>query len=149
MPDCGVYLMWPSEGSSWIHPEDIETANGWIPSTRVFRRHSFDGTYYRLQYGQQSIRVRPTLWLRVPDEGHSVGDRVEIKSCFQWNDPGLAEIVEIRWDKPLGRIVYTLQSRDLIHARPFLSEDFASLEKRPTLPAQIQDQVQVTNPPPA
>jgi hypothetical protein len=136
MPDCGVYLVWPCEGTHWIHPEDMEIANGWIPSTRVFRRHSFDGTYYRLQYGQQSIRVLPTMWLRVPDEGHSVGDHVEIKSCFQRNDPGLAEIVEIRWDKTHSRIVYTLQSHELTHARSYLAEDFDSLERRPTLPTK-------------
>ena len=58
MPDCGVYLAWPDDGTQWIHPDDIELATQWIPSNRVLRRHSYDGEYYRLQYGEQKIRVK-------------------------------------------------------------------------------------------
>ena len=46
IPDCGAYLVWPCEGMDWIHPEDVEQAEKWIPSTRVFRRRSFDSEYY-------------------------------------------------------------------------------------------------------
>ena len=81
--DCGVYLVWPNEGLGWIHPDDVARVERWIPSTRVFRRHSFDGEYYRLQYGEQVVRVKPTMWRRVDDEGFSIGDRVEGgDSCY-------------------------------------------------------------------
>ena len=136
MPDCGVYLVWPCDGSDWIHPEDIKIAEDWIPSTRVFRRHSFDGEYYRLQYGEISIRVKPTMWHRVNDEGLSVGERVEILSHFQENDPGLGIITKIRFDKPRNQILYYIESRELPLPRPFVAADLVQLTIRPQLREQ-------------
>ncbi len=133
MPDCGAYLVWPCEGIQWIHPEDVEQVEKWIPSSRVFRRHSFDGVYYHLQYGLVSVRVKPTMWRRVDDEGFSVGERVEVLSHFQENDPCLGTIKEMRLDKPSGRIVYTIASRELPLPRPFFAADLASLERKPQL----------------
>jgi len=133
MPDCGVYLVWPCEGQEWIHPDDIEHVNKWIPSSRVFRRHSFDGEYYRLQYGEQSVRVKPTMWRRVDDEGFSVGDRVEVLSHFQENEPCLGVIAEIRFDKSRNHILYSIESRELPLPRPFVASDLVQLSKRPQL----------------
>jgi hypothetical protein len=130
MPDCGVYLVWPSDGVDWIHPDDVEKASSWIPSNRVFRRTQFDGTFYELHYGDQRIRVKPTLWHRVPDEGFSVGERVEILGRFLENEPCLGRILEIRFDKPSNRILYTIESRELPLPRPFVAGDFVSLDKR-------------------
>lgn len=130
MPDCGVYLVWPSDGYDWIHPDDIALVERWIPSTRVFRRHSFDGEYYRLQYGDQIVRVKPTMWRRVEDEGFSVGDRIEILSHFQQNEPGLGLITEIRFEKSSNRILYTIESRELPLARSFLASDFVPISPR-------------------
>jgi hypothetical protein len=130
MPDCGVYLVWPCDGNGWIHPDDVAQVEKWIPSTRVFRRHSFDGEYYRLQYGDQDVRVMPTMWRRVDDEGFSVGDRIEVLSHFQENDPGLGVISEIRFDKSSNRILYTIESRELPLPRPFFATDFVPLTPR-------------------
>lgn len=130
MPDCGVYLAWPCEGIDWIHPEDVTLVEQWIPSSRVFRRHSFDGMYYELQYGHQRVRVKPTLWHRVEDEGFSVGDRVEVLSHFQENDPCLGVISEIRFDKASGQIVYSIETRELRLPRPFFASDLVQLERK-------------------
>jgi len=130
MPDCGVYLVWPNEGLGWIHPDDVAQVESWIPSTRVFRRHSFDGEYYRLQYGEQVVRVKPTMWRRVDDEGFSIGDRVEILSHFQENEAGLGVITEIRFEKSSNRILYTIESRELPLPRPFLATDLVPLTPR-------------------
>ena len=130
MPDCGVYLVWPNEGLGWIHPDDVAQVESWIPSTRVFRRHSFDGEYYRLQYGEQVVRVKPTMWRRVDDEGFSIGDRVEILSHFQENEAGLGVITEIRFEKSSNRILYTIVSRELPLPRPFLATDLVPLTPR-------------------
>ncbi len=135
MPDCGVYLVWPCDGVEWIHPDDVSLVESWIPSTRVFRRHSFDGTYYRLQYGEQSVRVKPSMWRRVEDEGLSVGDRVEILSHFQENEPGLGIISEMRFDKSSSRILYTVVSRELPLPRAFVATDLVLLTRKP----QLQD----------
>ena len=133
MPDCGAYLVWPCEGQDWIHPDDVAQVNQWIPSSRVFRRHSFDGEYYRLQYGEHSVRVKPTMWRRVDDEGFSVGDRVEVLSHFQENEPCLGVIVEIRFEKSSGRILYSIESRELPLPRPFVATDLVQLTRRPQL----------------
>ena len=130
MPDCGVYLVWPTEGSQWIHPEDAELASQWIPSTRVWRRSQWEDGYYRLHYGNQAIRVRPSMWHRVDDEGFSIGDPVEILGRFLENEPCIGRVVEIRFHKPSGRIHYTIESRELVLPRPFLTEDLRRLEEK-------------------
>ncbi|MCY2983465.1 MAG: hypothetical protein NTY15_07475 [Planctomycetota bacterium] len=140
MPDCGAYLVWPREGMDWIHPEDVEQAEQWIPSTRVFRRDSFDGEYYRLWYGDQSIRVKPTMWRRVVDEGFSVGEQVEVLSHFFENEPTIGVISEIRFEKSNNRIVYSIESREMPIPRPFVASDLVSLTKRARLDARYQDQ---------
>jgi hypothetical protein len=73
------------------------------------------------------------MWRRVDDEGYSVGDRVEVLSHFQENDPCLGIITEMRFDKSSGRILYSIESRELPLPRPFLAGDFAQLERKPQL----------------
>jgi hypothetical protein len=133
MPDCGAYLVWPENSIQWIHPDDVSQAERWIPSSRVFRRDSFDGVFYRLRYGQQSIRVKPTMWLQVTDEGFEIGDQVELLSHFRENDACIATILEIRFEKSTGRILYSLESRELMLPRPFEASDLAQLTRRPQL----------------
>jgi hypothetical protein len=137
MPDCGVYLVWPEPGTKWIHPDDVTRAEAWIPSNRVFRRHSFDGVYYRLQYGDSSIRVKPTFWMSVPDEHLWLGDQVEIMGDFREKEPSLAEIIEARWNTAAGKIVYTLQQRDLILDRAYFGEELRCLSRRPQIGQEI------------
>lgn len=137
MPDCGVYLVWPQDGQEWIHPDDVALVEAWIPSTRVFRRHSFDGEYYRLQYGEQTVRVMPTMWRHVEDEGFSVGDQVEILSHFQENEPGLGIIKEMRFEKSSNRILYSIDSREMPLQRSFVAADLVRLTHRPQLKAPI------------
>ena len=133
MPDCGVYLVWPCDGVDWIHPDDVSLVEKWVPSTRVFRRHSFDGNFYRLQYGERSVRVKPSMWRRVEDEGLSVGDRVEILSHFQENDPGMGVISEMRFEKESARILYTVVSRELALPRTFVASDLVLRTGKPQL----------------
>ena len=137
MPDCGVYLVWPQNGLDWIHPDDVELVEAWIPSTRVFRRHSFDGEYYRLQYGELTVSDKPTLWRRVEDEGFSVGDRVEILSHFHENEPGLGIIKEMRFEKSSNRILYSIEAREMSLPRYFVAADLVQLARQSQLKAPI------------
>ncbi len=141
MPDCGVYLVWPCDGIDWIHPEDLAIVETWIPSTRVFRRLNFDGVYYELQYGKQTIRVKPTMWCHVEDEGFSVGERVEVLSHFLENEACLGVITEIRFHKSSGRILYSIQSRELPLSRPFFATDLVPVDRKPQL--RIPDRYKV------
>lgn len=139
MPDCGAYLVWPSPGSDWIHPDDIELASQWIPSTRVWRRTQFENGFYLLDYGGRMIRVKPSMWHPVQDEGYTVGDKIEILGRFFENEPCMGKISEIRFHKPSGRIHYTIESRDLVLAKAFLAEDLHRLDEKVVLRASDFD----------
>lgn len=129
--------MWPQDGVEWIHPDDVALVEAWIPSTRVFRRHGFNGEYYRLQYGEQTVRVKPSMWRRVDEEGFSVGDHVEIQSHFYENEPGLGIIKEMRFEKSSNRILYSIESREMPLPRCFVAADLVQLTSRPLLKAPI------------
>ena len=70
------------------------------------------------------------MWHRVDDEGYSIGDPVEILGRFLENEPCIGRVVEIRFHKPSGRIHYTIESRELVLPRPFLTEDLRRLEEK-------------------
>lgn len=129
MPDYGVYLVWPCEGNQWIHVDDVAIVEHLIPSNRVFRRSLFDGEYYHLNYGDQRLRVRPTMWLQVPDEGLWIGDQIEIIANFYENEPCIGKIVEMRLDQNLNRILYSIESREQILPRNYLVEELKQLHQ--------------------
>ncbi|MCU0710996.1 MAG: hypothetical protein MUC43_02975 [Pirellula sp.] len=131
LPDCGVYLTWPQDGVEWIHPDDIQLAEQLIPSSRVFRRVAFDGTYYRLEYGSLMLRVKPTMWLKVHDEGFWIGDQVEIKGDFLTNEPSIAVITESRFEAATGMISYMLIQRDMVLDKHYHADELRCLTKRP------------------
>ena len=126
LPDCGVYLFWPEEGTDWIHPDDLSIVQGWIPSPRVFRRHSYDGVYYRLQYGVDVLRVKPTLWLKVTDEGFWVGDQVEVRGLLMDREPCIATISEMTFDRVTSRIPACTTTEAVIGSAPIASPPTAS-----------------------
>lgn len=131
LPDCGVYLTWPQAGVEWIHPDDVSLAEELIPSGRVFRRVTFDGTYYRLEYGHHVLRVKPSMWSKVHDDGLWIGDQVEIKGDFLTNEPSIAVIIEARFDPSTGTIAYTLIQRDMTLDKPYHADELRCLTKRP------------------
>jgi hypothetical protein len=113
LPDAVVVQVWPASGDSAFHPSDLELAKSWIPSNRVFLRTSYDGQYYHLRYGDQSLRMAPSLVTKVPLEDLQVGDRVEVLSLLLERDPVLAKIIEKRWDQEKQQIVYEINHRQL------------------------------------
>jgi len=106
LPDAVVVQVWPAGGDCVFHPDDLELAKAWIPSSRVFLRSGFDGKYYHLRYGDQSLRMAPCLITKVPLEDLQVGDRVEVLTLLLERDPVLAEVIEKRWDQEKQQIVY-------------------------------------------
>ena len=64
-------------GQGFIHPDDVAAVSRLLPSPRVFKRTSFDGTYYHYSYGSAQFRLRPAMWLKVAGEGVEIGDQVE------------------------------------------------------------------------
>ncbi|QDV27268.1 DUF6960 family protein [Aureliella helgolandensis] len=114
LPDYGIYDRWPVDGEAWIHPEDRELAKQLIPSERVFRREKWDGEYYWLAYGQQTLRLQPTLWLEVPPIDLEVGEQIELLAHQGDNDPGLFHIQDIHYNRVHQNHEYFLQ-RDGLH----------------------------------
>ena len=133
LPDWGVYFHWPEEGTDWIHPEDVELAQAWIPSNRVFFRHGFDGTYYHLKYGEKSLRVKPTLWTRIACEDFHIGDAIEVRNYNMERDPIVATIIEKRFEVETQRIGYNLVHRELPVDRVYHAEELKSLHPRVVL----------------
>jgi len=127
LPDYGVYLQWPEEGDSWIHPDDRQLVESLIPSDRVFCRESFDGAYYHLRYGELTIRVLPSMWLAIGGEDFHVGDQVEIASHNDKNSPGVGVISEVRFAQEQQRIQYTVLQREFPLPTHFLAEDLVNL----------------------
>lgn len=133
LPDYGAYLRWPGSGHHWIHHDDVARVRGLIPSTRVFRREAFDGTFYRLRYGDQVIRLRPSLWLPVPYEGFDVGQPIETVGVGMVRDLFVARIVEMRFDRRQQQIRYHLQRGGQVLPETYAAEHLRSLEDRPAL----------------
>ncbi len=153
LPDWGAYLRWPSNGDEWIHPQDVELVRRLIPSRRVFRRSQWDGEFYHLHYGEKSFRVRPSMWVRVPDIDLDVGQQVELLSCQQRNDPGIYRIADIYFVPASGEIEYGLQSEELRLKRKFHRDDLRPLHvkhhlrsgyyEHPPATASIPDDVEL------
>jgi hypothetical protein len=133
LPDMGVYLTWPELGIEAIHPDDRELAESLIPSDRVFRRVSFDGEYYRVEYHEKSFRIRPTLWLQVSDEGLRIGNQVEVLGAFLQAEPMIATISEMHYSQTRGAIQYTLDHHEMPFPRPFLADELRLLTTHETL----------------
>jgi hypothetical protein len=127
LPDMGVYLNWPEAGLEAIHPDDRELAQELIPSDRVFRRTSFDGIYYTVEYGNASFRIKPSLWLQLADEGFHIGDRVEVPSRMMQADPMIAVIAEMRYSAAQGAILYTLLHNEMPFPRGFTAPELLQL----------------------
>ncbi|MFM8325021.1 MAG: hypothetical protein ACKN9U_09180 [Pirellulaceae bacterium] len=130
LPDSVVVQVWPASGDSAFHPSDLELAKSWIPSSRVFLRTAFDGKYYHLSYGDQSLRMAPSLVTKVPMEDLQVGDRVEVLSLLLERDPVLAEIIEKRWDQEKQQIVYEIIHRQIPVERPYSRTELRLLTPR-------------------
>lgn len=133
VPDLGVFLAWPELGIDAFHPEDIELGQRLIPSDRVFVRTGFDGTYYRIEYGEFKLRIRPSMWLAVRDEGFRIGESVEVVGRFLQNDPCIATIQEMRYATSKGVIQYTLRHADMALTKPFLATDLVGFAKHEPL----------------
>ena len=125
----GVFLWGTNRLSEWVHADELELAAGIVPGYRAFRREPCesesdrDNGFARLWYGEQSFRAKPIVWLEVEPEGFHVGQRVEVKSDYGKRQPGLATIVEIKWNRYEKRIEYSLRGVDLKLNRIFFADE--------------------------
>lgn len=132
-PDYGAILRWPQDGKSWIHPEDREWVEQFVPSRRVFRRESFDGEYYLLRYGAIRLRIKPCLWWKVAAEDIEIGDQVEVLSQLGQVEPLIGQISEKMYDPHQSRIYYLLRNREVQLTREYFYHELQRLNMRPQL----------------
>lgn len=149
LPDMGVYLTWPEQGLLAIHPDDRAIAEELIPSDRVFRRTAFDGTYYTAEFGDRTIRIKPSLWLQVKDEGLKIGDQVEVPSRMMQADPLIGVIIDMRYCQDQSCIRYGLLHGDMPLDYTFLADELILLTSHTHLqPPDFQAPIPKHQPPP-
>ena len=119
-----VYPWWPENGDAWVHPDDVRLARKLIPSTRVFRRTGREGAYVVLHYGDNRLRVKPTLQHALVGDGFDLGDQVEVCSQMGKNHPFLATICEMDWNAHFRVIYYRLRRREMTLGRRYTAADF-------------------------
>lgn len=129
-PQYGIYPRWPEDGQGWIHPDDVAVVSKLLPSERVVRRESFDGTYYRCRYGKWTFRLRPALWLQINAEGLDVGDEVETIGLGMERDLFVGEVIGMYYVRRKGRIAYRLRRADQNMPRLFLREHLRLLSEK-------------------
>ena len=114
LPDYGCIARWPTDGQSFIHPDDVAIAIKCFPSERVLKRESFDGTYYHFCYGKVRFRLRPCMWLQVKYEGIDIGDQVETVGTGLERELFVAQVWGMHYIRRKGRIVYRLRRGDKV-----------------------------------
>lgn len=131
LPDFGIYTIWPEQGLDAFHPEDRDKIDGWIPSDHVMERFAFDGEYYHVRYGDRlSFRVKPILWSQVRDEGHRLGDQVEVLGNNMQNEAVVAKILEMRFSQVHSAIEYVLEHNLMRVEKAYLAHEFVRLTQR-------------------
>ena len=127
-PRYGHFPWWPEDGDDWVHPEDVPLARELIPSQRVFRREGETGPFILLHYGDQTLRVKRTLWRELKGVGFEVGDWVEVLSRGMLNTPRTAVVRDVLWNERKKRIEYQVTESDgPIHNR-YTAEDLRPVE---------------------
>ena len=126
----GVFLWWTEQTPSWVHPDDVKTADSLIPSDRVFLRSNCSNAsdrelgFSKFQYGERFFRGKPALWLEVPRQDIEIGDRVEIKSQNGKLKPQIACVIDILWNRNKRTVEFLLSVNEIPIQRRFLISDF-------------------------
>ena len=121
---------WPEDGQSFIHPSDVPLVSRLVPSERVLRRDSFDGTYYHYRYGDHTFRLRPCLWLPIKAEGFDLGDEVETLGVGMERELFIGVITGMYFVRRKGRILYRLRRGDQTMKRLYVSEHLRLLKDK-------------------
>ncbi len=130
-PQYGLMPRWPENGDAFIHPDDVSLVSRLIPSERVLRRDSYDGTYYHYRYGDLSFRMRPCLWLPIEAEGLDLADEVETIGVGMERELFIGVVTGMYYVRRKGRILYRLSRGDQTIGRLYVREHLRLLtEKR-------------------
>lgn len=132
-PEYGIFARWPENGQAFIHPSDVSIVRKCIPSERVMRRDSFDGTYYHYRYGDVRFRLRPCMWLAVKAEGFDIGDQVETIGHGMERELFVANIWGMHYIRRKSHIVYRLKRADKVVPNLYTSDQLRLLTDKTEL----------------
>ena len=86
-------------------------------------------TIYCLQYGDLTLRVRPTLMVgSAAHEGFDIGDWVEVLSHGMRNEPRTGIIREMLWDEHARAVRYQITENDVPIADFYTREDLERVD---------------------
>ncbi|SRR6056297_53195 len=132
-PQYGIFAHWPQDGQGFVHPDDVAVVRRCIPSERVMRRDSFDGTYYHYRYGSLRFRLRPCLWLKIHSDGIDIGDRVETIGLGMERELFVAEVCGMHFARRKGCIVYRLRRGDKAVPNLYTADQMRLLTIKPSV----------------
>ncbi len=132
-PLYGCFPRWPDAGLGWVHPDDAALATQIIPSGRVLRRESFDGSYYHHRYGEYRLRTRPVMWMPIVGEGVDIGDEVEVIGRIFERDLYVGHVAAMVFVPRKGRVVYRLARSGVLGSRWYVREHFRVLTNKDRL----------------
>ena len=127
LPDYGYFPRWPQDGDDFIHPDDGQIATRFIPSTRVLRRESFDGTYYQYRYGTSRLRLKPVMWRKIATDGIDIGDEVETVGALLERELFVATVWGMYFVDRKGCILYRLRRGEMPVPRLYAAKDLRLL----------------------
>lgn len=135
-PECGVFLWWPEDDESWIHPDDVDLFKELIPGNRIFIREDHDDDFNLVSYGHHQVRVLPAMWLGVPSEGYRLGDLVEVCSRFGKNEAFTGTVEEMLWNRHTKQIQYQIKKRGNCLPRLYAAADFRRIDNLNRVPVR-------------
>ena len=110
-PKYGIFPWWPDDAINWVHPDDLSVAKELVPGNKILRRatvmvsgedESLEGSHDRFssfEYGSQTFRASPRMWLEVPEPDYELSDQVEIRSKLGKIHPKIATVTEVCWNR--------------------------------------------------
>ena len=110
-PKYGIFPWWPEDSKNWVHPDDLAVAEELVPGCKILRRVALvakEGDenlavarerFYLFEYGSQSFRAKPRMWLEVPAPDYELLDQVEICSKLGKVHPKIATVSEVCWNR--------------------------------------------------
>ena len=122
----GVFRWWSDQIPTWVHPDDVMTANRLVPGSRVFKQSECENAsdrelgYSLFQYGPDCFRGKPSLWFEIKSHGFEIGDLVQIKSLHGKLQTQIAVISAILWNQSSLDIQYFVTVNTARVQRPFL-----------------------------
>jgi hypothetical protein len=113
----GLYPWFAEHGDDLVHPEDQKKLLKLTPYGKVFELVSSDSDYIELSYGEESYRVKPDLYLPIPEIRHRIGDNLE-----RHGEDHLVR--DIRWHFQKRQVFYLVYVNGKKSSRRYFEDEF-------------------------